>query len=64
MLMKFPWKVKGTCKNKFGGEGGIYHTACASRHLKSYFNEAGCNSIKERLPKKLKNELIVKKMLQ
>ena len=32
MLIKLPWKVKGSCKNKSGG-GGIHDAAHAGRHL-------------------------------
>ena len=52
MLMNFQWKVKGSHKNKVGGGGGSYHTVHATRHLESYCDEAGCNSIKERLLEK------------
>ena len=62
--MKFPWKVKGTCENKVRGGCGSYHSACADRHLESHLNETGRNLIKERLLKKVQNELNMKKMLQ
>ena len=54
-LLKFPWKVKGSCKSK-GVEGGSFHAAHAGRHLEKHYNEAGSNSIKERtLEKNAKN---------
>ena len=35
MLIKLPWKIKGSYENKLGG-GGSYHAAHASRHLESH----------------------------
>ena len=64
VVMKFQWKLKGTCKNKVGGVGGIYHTVHASRHLYIHCNESCRNSIKERSLEKVQNEINTKKMLQ
>ena len=52
MLMKFQWKVKGTCKNKFTGGGGSYRATHASMYLEIHCNKSGRNSIKERLLEK------------
>ena len=52
MLMKFQWKLRGTYENKPKGGWMYYHAACATRHLETYYNEAGRDSIKERLIEK------------
>ena len=64
MLMKFPWKVKGTYENNIGGVGGSCHSGCAVRYLKNHCDESGRNSVKERLLEKVQNELSTTKMLQ
>ena len=51
MLMKLPWEVKGSYKNK-GGWGGSHHAAHLGRHLENYCNEVGHNAINERLLEK------------
>ena len=53
MLIKLPLKVKISHKNK-GRGGGSHHTAHVGGHLENYYDEAGCDSIKERLLEKVK----------